>query len=229
MFGIKSTENRSWVICHPFPANLLVNFIVFETHFQAKTTHVLDPTCSLLVPSFENVCVPSSCWHCLHKPVVLGIPGSSSWIWTQPAALTVPELLLSYCPCNSSHWVLNVAMKMKWKGLSHLFGFMYKCHPSLQKSLFPHPKITILNTDWIVNKYPKNTQKRIWVFSPSITSKQVSHNNKQEKSLINISFLLTIHISMPLFFWQLHLKVLEIAKRKPKIQKITTPLYLTSS
>lgn len=42
MFGIKSTENRSWVICHPFPANLLVNFIVFETHFQAKTTDVLD-------------------------------------------------------------------------------------------------------------------------------------------------------------------------------------------
>lgn len=111
MFGIKSTENRSWVICHPFPANLLVNFIVFETHFQAKTPDELDPTCSFLVPSLENFCVPSSCWHCLHKPLVLGVPGSSSWIWTQPPALTVPELLLSCCPCNSSHWVLNVPMK----------------------------------------------------------------------------------------------------------------------
>lgn len=135
MVRIKSTENRSWVICHPFPANLLVNFIVFETHFQTKTTDVLDLTCSLLVPSFENFCVSSSCWHCLHKPLVLGIPGSSSWIWTQSAALTVPELLLSYCPCNSSHWVLHVAMK---KTLSSVW--LHAQMPSITSEItFPTP------------------------------------------------------------------------------------------
>lgn len=110
----------------------------------------------------------------------------------------------------------------QWKGLCHLFGFMHKCHPSPWKSLFPHPKITILDRDRIVNKYPKNTQKRSWLFFPSMTSKQVSHSNKQEKNLINISFLLVIHISMLLVFWQLHLKVLKISKlKKPHTQIIS--------
>lgn len=120
------------------------------------------------------------------------------------------------CQSSFCHTALATALTelsmWQWKGLCHLFGFMHKCHPSLRKSLFPHPKITILDRDWIVNKYPKNTQKRSWLFFPSMTSKQVSHSNKQEKNLINISFLLVIHISMLLVFWQLHLKVLKISK-----------------
>lgn len=56
-------------------------------------------------------------------------------------------------------------------------------------------------------------------FSPSITAKQVSHSNKQEKNLMNSSFLLIIHISILLFFWQLHLKVLKTAKPPPKKTK----------
>lgn len=50
MFGSKSTANRNWVICNPFPAHLLTNFFDFETHFQAQTTDGLDPVAFLLPP-----------------------------------------------------------------------------------------------------------------------------------------------------------------------------------
>lgn len=221
MLRSKSTANGNQLICNPFPTYLLMNFTDFETHFQAKSTDVLDPVAFLFLPLPHDSFLPfpySSQLLALsiHDPSP-GLPTSqvaASWIWTQSPALTVPWLLLSYCPCDSSQWVFNVRMT---RTLSSVW--LHTQMSSITSEITsPTPQITILYRCWIVNKYPKSTQKRSCSFSPSATMKagEPQNFNRPEKILINISLLLFICISILCLFWQLHLRGPKISKQKKK-------------